>query len=911
MKRLGLLLIDVLTPRPDREWVLGDTLEELERLEQTQGARAARRWLAREACRVCAGAIAHRLAVGVRQRHEFSRRGDGLMSTLRQDVGYAIRVLRRSPGYAFIAVATLAVGIGANTAMFAVVNGVLLKPLPFAEADRLMLVHLLAASRDEPGRTTRQISWSYPKYRTFLHVQSVFDDSAAFAQREVTLTNVGIPERVRAETSSERYFAVLGVAPILGRTFTSAEAHVPGTAPVVLLSEGLWRRQFGGDRDIIGRTIHVERNPHTVIGILPRRFRGLGGRAELWLPIAAFESRNLDAPYNHTYMVVGRRKPHIGETQAVAAAEVIGAQVTAAYDDKSLFGSATSAMIVPLADARTEQDIRRATLVLLGAVGFVLLIACVNLTTLVSTKVLGRTREVAIRIALGASRLRVARQLVVETTLLAAAGAAAGLLLATLLLGAAEAMLPDAETFFRARESRQTMRGAAGLTQIAAGMIAFDAATFIFAAGAGLTCALLVAFLPAVQASVLRPIAALKAAASTVAGSSAARFDIRGSLVVAQIALALVLLAGAGLMSKSVWELRSIDTGINPDGVLRVRFALPGAPTARERVSFSTALIDRVRAVPGVESAAIGNCTPAGGGCNATGIAFDGPFTPKPGLPLVGVYWASPDYFATLGVRLLRGRTFTAEDRIGRPKVALVNEAAARRFWPNADPIGRTISLGQGNFDDGAEVIGIVANVRYEGVESAPIPDVYVPILQSPGGGVLFVRSRLEASALVASVRREVRALNPNAALTAIQTMDEIVGDAIWQPRASAWLLSAFAVLAVLLTAIGIFGVMAQTVSQRTAEFGIRLAIGAQSRDVLTLVLRRAAVMTGLGLAIGVAGAFLMSRLLASLLYNVTAHDPVTYAAVVVILGSVTLLAAYVPARRATRVDAMRTLRAD
>jgi predicted permease len=260
---------------------------------------------------------------------------------------------------------------------------------------------------------------------------------------------------------------------------------------------------------------------------------------------------------------------------------------------------------------------------------------------------------------------------------------------------------------------------------------------------------------------------------------------------------------------------------------------------------------------------------------------------------------------------LLRGRTFTAEDRIGRPKVALVNEAAARRFWPNADPIGRTISLGQGNFDDGAEVIGIVANVRYEGVESAPIPDVYVPILQSPGGGVLFVRSRLEASALVASVRREVRALNPNAALTAIQTMDEIVGDAIWQPRASAWLLSAFAVLAVLLTAIGIFGVMAQTVSQRTAEFGIRLAIGAQSRDVLTLVLRRAAVMTGLGLAIGVAGAFLMSRLLASLLYNVTAHDPVTYAAVVVILGSVTLLAAYVPARRATRVDAMRTLRAD
>jgi putative ABC transport system permease protein len=902
MKRLALFLIGAVTPHADREWVLGDTVEELERLERADGARAARRWLAREVCHVCAGAIAHRLAVRYRQRSEVSRREESLMSAMRQDVGYAIRVLKRSPAYAIVAIATLAIGIGANTAMFAVVNGVLLKPLPFAEADRLMLVHLLAGGRDETGPTNRQISWSYPKYRTFLDAQTVFEDAAVFAQREVSLTDVDSPERVRVETSTDRYFAVLGISPILGRTFTSREANVAGTPPVAVIGERLWRRQFGGDPGIIGRTVHVDRNPYTVVGVLPRAFRGLGGRAELWLPVAAYESRVLNAPFNHTYLLVARRRPAVSEEQAVAAGELIGRQVNAAYDDSKLFGSPLSAMII-----------RRGTLVLLGGVGFVLLIACVNLATLVSTKVLGRTREVAIRLALGASRLRVARQLVIETALLAAAGAAGGLLLATTLLGAAEAMLPDADTFFRARESRSTMRGAAGLTQVAASMIALDAATLIFAAGAGLACSLLVAFLPAFQASVLRPIAALKAAASTVAGSGAARFDIRGPLVVAQVALALVLLAGSGLMLKSVWELRSTDVGINPDGVLRVRFSLPpGAYPTEARPPFYATLIERIRAVPGVESVAVGNCTPAGGGCSATGIGFDGPVKPKPGLPLVGVYWASPDYLETLGVRLLSGRTFTGQDRVGRPKVALVNEAAARRFWPNANPIGRTIALGIGEgFDDGAEVIGVVANVRYEGVESAPVPDVYIPLLQSPNGSVLFVRSRIDTSALVASIRREVRALDPNLPLTSIQTMEEIVGDAIWQPRASAWLLSAFAILAVLLTAIGIFGVMAQTVSQRTAEFGIRLAIGAQARDVLTLVLRRAAVLTGVGLAIGLAGAFLLSSLIASLLYNVTARDPRTFAAVVVILASVTLIAAYVPARRATRVDAMRTLRAD
>jgi putative ABC transport system permease protein len=299
------------------------------------------------------------------------------------------------------------------------------------------------------------------------------------------------------------------------------------------------------------------------------------------------------------------------------------------------------------------------------------------------------------------------------------------------------------------------------------------------------------------------------------------------------------------------------------------------------------------------------------GGCNATSIGFNGPLKATRDSPIVGIYWASTDYFTTLGIGLLRGRAFTDQDRTGRPKVAVVNEAAARQFWTGADPIGQIISLGQGNFQDGAEVIGVVGDVRNESVEAQPVPDVYIPILQSPTGNMLFVRSSAETGPLLAALRREFRALDPNLPLTNVRRMEDVAGDAMWQTRASAWLLSAFAALAVLLTAIGIFGVTAQTVTQRTAEFGIRMAIGAQARDVLSLVLRRAAWMTGAGLIVGLAGSYAVSSVLSSLLYNVTARDPATFAVVAVMLGIVTLVAAYLPARRATRIDAIQTLRAD
>jgi len=835
-----------------------------------------------------------------------------MFTALAFDIRYAIRVLRQSPGFTLTAVGLLALGLGANTAMFAVVNGVLLKPLPFADPDRLMLVHLLAPEQD--AASYREAVWSYPKYRSFLEIQSVFSDVAAFAGRTMSLTDSGAPEQLRGEIATERYPRILGIAPVLGRMFTSAEANIAGTQRVAMIGEQLWRRRFGGDASIIGRTVQVNSTPYTVIGVLPGGFRGLSGQSEIWVPLAAYQPEMLTIRQSHNYMVVARRRDQVTEAQAVSAAAIIGQQLEAEYENAKVDGRPWSAKAVSLSASRVDLDVRRATLMLLGAVGFVLLIACVNLATLISTKALRRGREVAIRIALGASQLRIARQFIVEALVLSAAGITLGLVFAWLLLNTSHALLPDADTFFRAREgSRPSMRGAAGLTQVGAAMIGLDGSTLLFASAAALLCALLVAFLPALHASLQRPIEVLKAAtAARTARSMARRFDARTPLVVAQVALALVLLAGAGLLLRSLWHLQSTSIGIEPDGLVTARLSLPGYTAESSRTFYDT-LVERMRAVPGVQSAALGSCSPASGGCTRTSILFDQTSAFSGRDPRVGVYWVSPEYFSTLGIRPRRGRLFDEHDRTDRANVLLISEAAAQKFWPDADPIGQVVRISAGGFHiTGAEVVGIVADVRYEAIESEPRADVYISIKQSFNLGMsLFVRSRTNLTTLAAAIRREVRALDPSLPVANIRTMNALLGDAMWQTRASAWLLSAFAALAVLLTVIGIFGVMAQTVAQRTAEFGIRMAIGAEARDVLTLVMRRAVIVSTSGLVIGLAGAFALSKLVASLLYGVLSTDVTTYAVVAAILAVAMFAAAYVPARRVTRIDAVAAIKAD
>jgi predicted permease len=912
MTRLAVDLIALVTPVADRESVVGDTVERYEELLTSAGSLAARRWLWREVARVLRDAPRHRLAARTAPSAPQRGRRGQLMSSLGQDVRYAARWFGRSPGFTAVAVLTLALGIGANTAMFAVVNAVLLKPLPFADADRLMLVHLLAPRR-EGDRTFGEVVWSYPKYRTFVEVQQSFEETALFSDRAFTLSGDGEPERLRGEVITDQYLRVLGVALGLGRTFTADEAHQAGAAPVALLGHGVWTRRYGADPAILGRSIRLSGVEHTIVGVLPHGFRGLNGNAEIWTPLAVTEAWSLKEPLGHNFMMVGLRRPDVSESAAMAAVQGHGAQIDERFRDRPN-DTPWGASAVSLEASRVDSDLRRGSLVVFGAVGFVLLIACVNLTNLLVARAVARAREVAVRVALGAGRARIARQFGIEGLLLAGAGALGGVVVAAGLLALAAAILPDADVFFRSAVTPGTRRiaGAAGLTRIGAGLIGLDAATLLFSAGAAVLTAILVSILPAWQASKARPAQSLKLAGATAATRGAHGFRSRSLLVAVEIALALVLLAGSGLMLKSADHLQRTALGIDPVDVTTVGIELQGAAYNADRGRvFHADVMARVAALPGVETLGLGSCLPVSGGCNATTIRFLGR-PPTPNNPVVGVLWATPGYFDVLRVRLVHGRNFADGDRMGQPKVALVNEAAARAFWPNASAIGQRIAVGQGGFNDGAEVVGVVADVRYRAIETAATPDVYLPLAQSYRGTMrLFVRSPLDTASLVTAIRREVQALDANLPLVSVKTMDESIGDAMWRTRVAGWLLSAFAGLALLLTSIGVFGVMAQTVTQRTPEFGLRMALGAQRADVLALVLRRAFVVTACGLAIGLVAAVALTRMLTALLYDVAPGDPATLGAVAVVLGVVSLAAAYVPARRAVRVDPTRALKSE
>ncbi|HXW04309.1 MAG TPA: ABC transporter permease [Vicinamibacterales bacterium] len=915
--RLALVVIRLATPRAAREWVVGDTVEEFQRIREALGDRAARAWLRRETWRVLAGAPRHRLAVfrAARPLRPARNRGDGPVRDFIQDVRYTLRLFGRAPAFTTIAAATLALGIGANTAIFAAVNAVLFRSLPFADAHRLMLVHMTVPDRDQPG-TFREGVWSYPKYRTFETTQHVFEEIAFFAGRDLDLSGSGEPQRVRGEVVTERYPAVLGITPVSGRAFSHDEVHEAGTPAAAMISHGLWIRRFGGDPGVVGRQIQVNATPYTVVGVLPPGFRGLIGNADVWVPLAAFEPSQLDEAQSHSYTIVARRRPEVSEQAAMAAVEVLGRQVDAAHARRDVGMPGWAARANSMYASRIDADIRRAALVLLGAVGFVLLIACVNLTNLLAARAMARRREVAVRVAIGAGRGRIVRQFFVEGLLLAALGAIGGLLVAAVLLGGAAMLLPDSDVFFRSAVApgRPRIAGAAGLTRIGASMIGFDRVTVLFTAAVALLTAMLVSLLPAAQASMLRPVDVLKSGGKAVAAGGR-WIDTRGVLVTVQIALALVLLTGAGLMIRSTSRLLDTGIGVDPSGLLTVRVDLPRAAYDSARgQAFHAQLLERIRALPGVEAAALGLCPPVSGGCNDTLMWFPPQAGPRHdgSDPVVGIHWITPDYLRTLGVRVLRGRNFTEHDRAEQPRVLLVNETAARRIWPGEDPVGKRVSVGQGGFHVGAEIIGVVSDVRYRAIETAPIPDVYVPLAQSYQSRMrLFVRTRLDPASLAPAVAREVRGLDPALPLSEVKTMDERVADAMWRTRVGAWMLGGFAGLALLLTAIGVFGVMAQAVTQRTAEIGIRIALGAGSRDVLALVLVRVAALTAAGIGSGTAAALGLTRFMRTLLYGVEPGDPMTFVSVAALLGLIALAAGYFPARRATRVDAMEALRAE
>jgi putative ABC transport system permease protein len=771
-----------------------------------------------------------------------------------------------------------------------------------------MLVHMTRPDNEAGPGVYREMVWSYPKYLMFETQQQAFERHSLFTLREYSLTGTGgEPERIRGELIGAQYLRTLGVSPHAGRDFGNAEERTPGIEKIVMIGYSLWQRRFGGDPAVIGRTISLSSVPYTVTGVLPPDFRGLTGEAQLWVPLMTSPFSDLDQANNHSYYMVARRKGNISEARAMSDVALIGRNIDIALPDKRQPQNKRGAIAVSLDNARVDPLIRRSALVLFVAVGFVLLIGCVNLANLMIARGVTRQREVAIRLAIGATRARLVRQFLTESLLLASAGALAGLGIAYGSLSLASAMMPEANIVLRS----QTF----GLTRIGLGLITIDWTTMLFTiAVAGLT-VILFGLLPAWHASRSEIVNTMKAGAGSIAPGTGGR-NIRNLLIAGETALALVLLVASGLMLQSVNNLQRTELGFEPDGLFTASLSLPVAQyDANRSTQFWSDLMQRVSALPGVQSVAYGDCPPISGGCNATGVNFpDRPPLPAGTVISTGIHWASPGFFDTMGTRLLRGRTFTDRDREGQPKVTIINETAARLIFKGEDPIGRRILLGQGGFHAGAgaEVIGIVNDVRYRSVEVAPSSEAYIPLLQSwRSGGMLFVRTSLEPAALTPMLRKEIAALDADLPLSNIKTMGNRFGDATWRTRLSADLLGLFAGLALLLAAVGLYGVMAQAVEQRTREIGVRMALGAERRNIFALVIGRAFAIAIAGIAAGIGLSLMSMRFLDTLLYDVKPNDPATLGVLAVVLLVVSLLASYVPARRATRVDPLTSLRAE
>jgi putative ABC transport system permease protein len=821
------------------------------------------------------------------------------LEDLGTDLRYAFRTLRRTPGFTAVAILTLALGTGANLAIFALLNAVLIRPLPFRSPGELMLVHLLG-----PERESSEMLWSYPKYEVARDRQQVFIATALFTDREWTLTKTTQPERLQGEVVEASYFPLLGIDASLGRLFTAADDRVEAT-PVAMISHGLWQRRFGGQTDVLGKTIVLDGAALTIVGVTPARFRGLSGQADIWRPFKATVAGDLTEPFSHSYFQLARRRPGVSVGEAEAAVRGLGVLIDAAFPVTSAVGKSAVA-VVPLNEERIDPLLRRATFVLLGAVCLVLLIACVNLANLTLARGFARQREVAVRLAIGASRLRIVRQLLTESLLLSVAGTAAGALVAAASVQFASSAMPDVNNLLRGETG--------GLMRVGASMLDVDATLVIAAVGLAMVTAVLFGIIPAWQAGRGDVAIPMKSALDSNRSTGARGFTLRNGLAVGEVALALVMLVCAGLMLTSLMRLSRTDLGFHPDDVVTFQIALPDESyTPRRSLQFVEELLTKLQARSEVEAAAFGHCAPITGPCNGTRASFpERPPVPPNRMPIVGVTWVSPDFFDTLGIRVVRGRRFTDHDRQGQPKVVVVNETAAKQLWPNEDPIGRRIGLGQGGFRDGAEVIGVVADVRYRAVETPPGPDVYIPVLQSPrSDGRVFVRSRVATSALVPMIRQELASLDRDLPLIDVKTMDERYGEATWQTWTISMLLSILAGLALLLALVGVFAVLAQSVAQRTREIGVRVALGAAPRDIRRLVWGRASTIAAVGVAIGLGATWFASRWLTAFLYEVEANDPTVLLAAAALLFCAALVAGYLPARRAAQVDPLQTIRSD
>lgn len=823
--------------------------------------------------------------------------GLGFLDVLLQDVRFALRSFRRTPGFTATVVLTLAVGIGANTAIFSAVNALLLRPLPFHEPQRLVKVSLTSpGSPNEPGSDDR--TWSYPKAVTFSELQTALEPPSFHASWQYTSRGEDVVERLTGELTDSRYLPTLGIRPALGRNFTSEEDSAPGGPRVVLLSDALWKRRFNADPSVLGRSLDLGGKPYTVVGVMPPGFRGLAGNAEYWAPVRSLPDDELSESWSHFLSMVARLRPGVIVEGAAADARRVGAAVDATHPNPFVSTEHWGATLQPLDALRVDPLVRRSLMVLLAAVGLVLLIACANVANLFIVRAAGRRREIAVRLAVGARRGRLVRQLLTESALLAALGGAAGVAVAWWSIRLLSAL--DPATVMRAQQLR-------GLGALGFDSIRLDAPTLGVALALTMATGLLFGLVPALRSTRASVTGALKEeqGASGAGGGRRGMMSTRDVLVVAEVALAVVLLAGSGLMLRSLGKLLEVSPGFDPAGVLTLRLNMDGSTGRDSLVASYDVMLQRLAGLPGVTGVGLGDCPPLNGGCSGTIIEHRDRPEPTPGAePTVGVHWVTPGWFSTMRVPLLAGRPLEDTDRMGTRRVVLVSETAARAYWPGQDPVGRPLRVGQGfSWNDTAYVVGVVGDVRYNTVDSPARPDIYLSYLQSPTRRMMvYLRTAIDPLTLSGPARQVLTETLPGVPVYDVRTLESRVADASAYARFSAILLGLFAAVALSLAMIGCHGVIAYTVSQRRREIGVRMALGATAGSVARLVVRQGLAIACVGVALGVAGALAATRVLGVFLYDVSPNDPATFAVIVTALFAAVLVASWIPARRAARV---------
>ncbi|MFZ1219630.1 MAG: ABC transporter permease [Chthoniobacterales bacterium] len=815
-----------------------------------------------------------------------TERKTNMIADLRQDVRYGFRMLLKNPAFTAIAVLALALGIGANSAIFSVVNALLLRPLPYKNPDQLVVIWENATHLGFPKNT--------PPPANFLDWQkqnTLFEGMGAFAERTFNLTGVGEPERLEGRRVSANLFDLLGVKPILGRTFVPDEDK-PGTK-VALLNESLWKRRFGSDPGVIGRALALNGESYTVVGVLPNSVRlpAFGNwRDQIWVPIA-FPAEEAAQRGNHFLEVIGRMKPGVKLPQARAEMETIAARLAQQYPEEN---TRIGAVVNPLHE-EIVGDMKPALLILLGAVAFVLLIACANVANLLLARAAARHKEIALRLALGADRIRLTKQLLVESVLLSFLGAAVGLVMAYAGLQILTRFIPPDVAH--------------------AEMITIDAKVLFFTLVVALVTGLVFGLAPASQAAHFNLNDTLKEGGRD-SGAGPRGKRLRSALVIAEVAVSFILLIGAGLLINSFMHLRNLDPGFRADHLLALNVDLSEVkyPDTAKRTAFFDEVVRRVQALPGVRTVAVAGNLPFTYNGDSMPIGVEGiPDPPPDQWPDVIFRTVGPNYFTTMGIPLVRGRDFNDQDTLDSTLGVVISEKTAKRYWPNEDPIGKRLKPGStAGSSPWRTVIGVVKDVRQNDFIAEPKMQMYFSFRQvrSLVANALVVRTAVDPLSLATSVRNSVWAVDKDQPVSNIDSMEHIVAGAVARQRFSMLLLAIFAGVALILAAVGIYGVMSYSVAQQTREIGIRMALGAQRSDVLRMTVKQGLKLVAFGLVLGLVAAFILTRVMATLLFGISATDPLTFFSISLVLLAVAILASYIPALRATRVDPMIALRA-